>query len=1370
MMIEAGEVNLTAMKTERKLSGTENSLEFLLVGISKAFKLQPKQAAALFTDGGKYLAHILIKGLRSDYRAVVLWLKTTCEEADHFAELTKREDVSATAFKTFEGGLYSKSEEVCLWTLKLLSKLAADFTSGELESNVWPWLISKNGGLEAILYSYRKYKELRGLVVELLMNLGKGKLSELFNNHIRESLSKGNEFLTFLIEIAHPLSAMNLPENTRKEVNFLLENWLLIAQEKANSRDNIELRLIALRLVCELCTCFADLFEELETKALAVLVKSVRDRSTAFKHYILTLLFEFLECFAIKKRPFASDIYRALVGIFIEHYSDISIRAFIEENFSRLYAEFSSMPLLTLLKPLGKLISEAEELNLCDYAFLLRLLSHAKFSLKDALPLMDLAARTMSEDPVFTSLASFVLFMAFDKCETDESVKECKKNAIRILFNAILVNLKLICKDKAAPQRRYQSYKAIRQEQEKEEESQRIASLMLQIQTEILLRLHSLDDPECNDVICNRTLAVHYRMRNVMKPGKNPLRRVLAKFGDPDTLTASFAASQEQLMSARKEKAKLLAIEGPKAASVASSYEGKGQLVPYKRSKDYRQEAMVTLERIRNSLDEKELSQKVLAERKVKIEERKKKLLKEQVELKNMALGYTARNSTEPSKDLILSEGKLDKILLYTPNTKIQLLDLNEEEDRDREAINLYMRKYNNLFKHLFNRYVNTRLLPKKMAFETLRRRAELISVSEFRKMLSDHGVDSNMVKQEDLITLFRLINVKEGRSDLMNLPYDSFLILFVQIALYIYSKPPFSTLPLVESVKKLKERFMEMDQRRGENVMLYIDPESAGLLPAEQIFLQELQKKAKANPSFTIPEGYKRVTEKEITFSYELLWTQNESMKICSELLDELLSKAIDVHFIEPVVKYKSEMKVRPKENARAPARIEAKLPVNVKLAISELPLELRDIGMEVGVVVEEIVKAVVEKRKEIPNGRKPSKAASKNREVTRDHKKSEEEREKRRQQRHAELKQKLKEDEARKKESEEKKKAEVQKKVQKEKQLKEVRKKEYAEREKRLKEKKELMALKKEEPKKKELEEKKRKEKELRARSKQKRDEIDKMLREEQERRKQEQKDKEEKLAKEKKMKEKRTQIIDNKLKKEKEQYQQVKEQQDALTKFTESQDTQQLFSEYRPHLNCIFEYYSKLDNVELNLAGKSLWRLKTFAKFSKQSRIVPTLITSDLLSLLFKGLVRKKSVIEDVAGLMMDSEGFLKALVMVSAVGADRLGNVSVKPAKKLVLDKEKLKVEKLRKLFSFMELDPQESEKVLQNKLVNLQISYSGKLIAEESKKVRKPSIMDKPKPNNKEDPKGSAELSKLPEADLQEQVIAPDGKKETWDIK
>ena len=60
---------------------------------------------------------------------------------------------------------------------------------------------------------------------------------------------------------------------------------------------------------------------------------------------------------------------------------------------------------------------------------------------------------------------------------------------------------------------------------------------------------------------------------------------------------------------------------------------------------------------------------------------------------------------------VILDEGDFlpdnrKKASIYVP--MLQLIYIEDEEERDRIQINLWMQKYNKLFKTLFNKYANT--------------------------------------------------------------------------------------------------------------------------------------------------------------------------------------------------------------------------------------------------------------------------------------------------------------------------------------------------------------------------------------------------------------------------------------------------------------------------------------------------------------------------------------------------------------------------------------------------------------------------------------------------------------------------------------
>ncbi len=353
----------------------------------------------------------------------------------------------------------------------------------------------------------------------------------------------------------------------------------------------------------------------------------------------------------------------------------------------------------------------------------------------------------------------------------------------------------------------------------------------------------------------------------------------------------------------------------------------------------------------------------------------------------------------------------------------------------------LYLSKYRKLFKYLFTKYANTSYMPKKQNFDALRHKFELMSLAEFRRLLSDHGVTTASLSREETITLFRLINVKLGRNDLATVTVEGFVEAFTQTAIRAFGKPPknLSHLPLVEPIRELVTQFMQADEARGENTILYTDPDLASLQQTDQEVLRELTKKLEQSPNYPLPEGYRKVTEKEGRLDYSIQCLPSESgenMKLCCELLDELLSQELGVHILEPIVKYESRVLVRPVQSLRPSvlppgsrrAETEAvsddkekeviggnkgrRLPLNINLVVAELPLGLRDVGFEVGAVVDDMIKAVTEGQSEIPDedkGKDRNRALARKQLMDEECRRAEEGKEKKRKQRHQQLKQKI-------------------------------------------------------------------------------------------------------------------------------------------------------------------------------------------------------------------------------------------------------------------------------------------------------------------------------------------------------------------------
>ena len=121
--------------------------------------------------------------------------------------------------------------------------------------------------------------------------------------------------------------------------------------------------------------------------------------------------------------------------------------------------------------------------------------------------------------------------------------------------------------------------------------------------------------------------------------------------------------------------------------------------------------ALHELEMIKKYKQEKEKEEKRKLEAELRLQNKKDARLKEELERRKVQVGVPANQSgvRQELKALIYkSEESYDQRTKRSNATdSIQLVDLNEEEDRDREIINQFMKKYIKVWKYLFSRYAN---------------------------------------------------------------------------------------------------------------------------------------------------------------------------------------------------------------------------------------------------------------------------------------------------------------------------------------------------------------------------------------------------------------------------------------------------------------------------------------------------------------------------------------------------------------------------------------------------------------------------------------------------------------------------------------
>lgn len=64
-------IDINNINLEKELGDSECLLEFFILNLCKNLQLKPKQAASLLIKNAKYLAHIIVKGVKNQYEPII---------------------------------------------------------------------------------------------------------------------------------------------------------------------------------------------------------------------------------------------------------------------------------------------------------------------------------------------------------------------------------------------------------------------------------------------------------------------------------------------------------------------------------------------------------------------------------------------------------------------------------------------------------------------------------------------------------------------------------------------------------------------------------------------------------------------------------------------------------------------------------------------------------------------------------------------------------------------------------------------------------------------------------------------------------------------------------------------------------------------------------------------------------------------------------------------------------------------------------------------------------------------------------------------------------------------------------------------------
>lgn len=207
--------------------GLLKSISFMLSSLSESLKLTQKQSAAFYAKDNHFLREACTKGLKSGFEPIIDWYQNVYSSSRQLSNSISEDCDEAPStlnlvMNSLKVGINSKSFVVSEWTIRLLSKMASDFSTFNLQEQSWEWFTSEEPNcLNECLELNSRHPDLFDKIVEMLLIFGKGHLEDLFNTYLRDFYKEEEVYLESLTSF---IPFIITKEDAKEEISPFLQD------------------------------------------------------------------------------------------------------------------------------------------------------------------------------------------------------------------------------------------------------------------------------------------------------------------------------------------------------------------------------------------------------------------------------------------------------------------------------------------------------------------------------------------------------------------------------------------------------------------------------------------------------------------------------------------------------------------------------------------------------------------------------------------------------------------------------------------------------------------------------------------------------------------------------------------------------------------------------------------------------------------------------------------------------------------------------------------------------------------------------------------------------------------------------------------
>ena len=905
-----GALFVESIDMRRPLSEAETCLEFLLLGFCSHLQVTQRQAAGLLTEGGRFLASVLGRGLKGDFLPVVQMLDDMRSNVRQLADCILREAKNGSfvlVASSLRPGLLSLDDGVVQSTALFFRDLAKRLN--DQKWSMWPWFTGELGGIDAAVYAmkYRNSATLRD-VTEMIYEVGRGRLEEMLMGLIQKELNDEQLFLRLIAEITQAIAAIHGGTESLVSSGILRSLLSMCLREGENeSKLRLTRRLSALNLLSMLWRQFhrdIDKNEDLRSAILSLLKKGCRSSSKLISGNCAGQLFYLLDYFYEQKNASAPVLFKALQLLLIEIFDHTIFREFLLDNFAATAQQIPSLPIGELAEAVVKqaLLSEAE-LNTYDFDFLITVARHPRLEEHQAVLVLDLLGKVYLKHLHFARAAAIPFMLLTNRFLQAPALQEYIYRFAKLAVQSVTQSERT----KQPQPGRSEKPVVLAQPLSLDDLSEETRTLQTRnLVLSLLSKVIQLSCTPLNERL-KEVLAMNaVKAKQVRGTYPRGLLVVLELIGKPEDILAQYEPMALQLVwkPPPRSPPKVLALPASKPESKA------------------------------------EMKQRAVSEKTIKSVDKLKLLWDQKAE------------AAKTGQALIL-----DSAPIVPPDFSVEITA------EERSYVDVLLAKYSRLLRSLFRAHAGAgyHKVARGATFDHLAGKLEAMSEGELLALLRSLGIGPQVLSKEDFSVLLRAFLKMHSTKETGSVDFAGFKEMLVRVAVFCADRPGrhIGHLPPVLQLQVLFNDFRSAVANSGGDTLKYDEPFVGH---GDKEMLIRLNRLLSVNSQAPMPSNYRVRTENDVLVDYQVpsVLGLSEAWCDCLEILDSVAHNSLQVHVLEPLVRVQSvtvavEERVMNPRLGRLPPQLRFEVLLNEDESTRECAILLDDLfhSVELGTLV---------------------------------------------------------------------------------------------------------------------------------------------------------------------------------------------------------------------------------------------------------------------------------------------------------------------------------------------------------------------------------------------------------------------------------